>query len=188
MAKKSEGISSPVPADNFPGASQLDDLWRWIERLPADKTNAVSPAVLADRRVRLERVEALRDRGNYASPELKGQVKFAYLEFQDYAVGQGEHQFKIMFSAYDARGVRVYRDSNLHGIGLLPPKAVAREKLGDYLKGRRQVAASIGESVLLQNTAGLLCIIKILAVQEEVNADPLISAEVTFSYEIFADL
>lgn len=44
-----------IPADgNFPGASQLNELWRWIEGLPPSSGCSISPAELRRRSARLD--------------------------------------------------------------------------------------------------------------------------------------
>lgn len=63
-------------ANDFPGASQLNEIWRWIEGLPASSANAVPLGELRKRSSRLERIDLLRDPSQYASPHLHGGPRF----------------------------------------------------------------------------------------------------------------
>jgi hypothetical protein len=61
--------SDPEKGD-FPGSEQILELWRWLAGLPADKQFAENPAVIRERMVRVERIDALRDPGMWAKSPL----------------------------------------------------------------------------------------------------------------------
>ena len=170
--------------DQFPGSEQLDDLWRWIEGLPADKAHALLPAVLLDRTARLERIEAMRDAANYANPALQGRVTFQYRDHAHYSVGHGEYRFGIMFSGCSSDSVYVYRDGGLKAVGLITHPDLDVAAVATFLSPGRTVSPVVGQRVVLMNDVGALCIIRIEAVQQEINQSTYTPGAVTFSYEI----
>ena len=56
--------------ESFPGAEQIDDLWRWLVGLSPDKEYAVSVSALQKRAYRIERIDELRALGAWSYPEL----------------------------------------------------------------------------------------------------------------------
>ncbi len=50
-------FNSTPEINSFPGSLQIDEIWRWVEGLSADKTNAVSLSVVRKRAARIERIE-----------------------------------------------------------------------------------------------------------------------------------
>lgn len=168
----------------FPGSVQIDAVWRWIEGLPTSKANAVPLEEVRKRASRLERVEAQRDPGNYASPALRGRVTFRHGDHKHYTIGNGEYEFKINFSGRGASSVYVYIDSGLKAVGIITDNECHLEDLEKYLTPGRFVQPLLGQRVVLMNSQGALAIITIEAVQEELNSIQYIPAQVDFSYEI----
>jgi len=183
---KGFNFNSRPEFNQFPGIEQLDDLWRWIEKLPADKEHALSPAVLLERRARLERIDAMRDPANYANPALKGRVTFQYDDHSHYTVGHGEYQFKIVFSNRRSDSVYVYNDAGLKAVGLVARPDFDIAAIGEFLRPGRAARPIVGQRVVLMNEAGALCVVTIDAVQPEINAATYTAASVTFDYEILA--
>ncbi len=170
--------------DKFPGIEQLDDLWRWIEKLPADKEHALSPAVLLERSARIERIDAMRDPANYADPALRGRVTFQHNDHSHYSVGHGEYKFNVVFSNCGSDSVYVYVDGGLKAVGLITRPDFDIAAIGTFLRPGRTVTPVVGQRVVLMNHAGALCVVTIDAVQPEINNVTYTPASVTFSYEI----
>jgi len=169
---------------DFPGASQLNEVWRWIEGLPASTANAIPLAEIRKRSARLERIELLRDPNQYASPQLHGRATFRHGDHPHYTIGHDEYEFKVNFSSGGPDLVYVYRDSGLKALGLVTGGTYDRAAVETFLRPGRIATPVTGQSVVLLNQAGALCILTIDEVQEEVNDSPYIPAHVTFSWEV----
>lgn len=169
--------------NEFPGAAQIEELWRWIEGLPADKAHAVPLALVRQRTARLERVNARRDPALYASPLVKGRVTFHYNDYAHYTVGHGEYEFKIKFSGRTHDSVYVYIDSGLKAVGLITSPNLDPRNVDSFLTSGRNVTPTVGQKVVLLNAHGALCVIVI----DEVNAQEYVTAHVTFTYDILVN-
>jgi len=180
-------FNSNPEQNEFPGIEQMDDLWRWVEGLPADKEHALSAAMLLDRMGRLERIDVMRDPANYANPALKDRVTFRHQDYQYFTVGHRDYAFKIMFSARGNGTVAVYIDCGLKAIGLVTAPDIDLSNVETFLGPWRVVDAGAQQSVVMMNLIGALCIMKIEHVQDEVSAPANHRPEVTFSYEILTD-
>ncbi|MTV56269.1 toll/interleukin-1 receptor domain-containing protein [Pseudoduganella buxea] len=168
----------------FPGIEQLDDLWRWIEGLPADKAHALPPAVLRERAARIERIDVVGDPANYANPTLRGRVTFQYGDHLHYTVGHGEYQFNVAFSEHSGDSVYMYSDKGLKAVGLIPNTSLDTFAFETFLRPARAVTPAVGQKVVLMNQIGALCVMTIEAVQPEINDASHTPAAVTFAYEI----
>lgn len=173
--------------NQFPGIEQMDDLWRWLEGLPADKAHAITSKVYLDRMARIERIDAMRDPSNYANPSIKDRVTFRYEDHQDYTLGYGEYEFKVVFSGLNNEGVRVYTDGGLKAVGLIPSSDAAMQSIATFLRPARTAQPTVGQSVVMMNSVGALCVMKIEGVQIEVVTTEYIPPAVTFSYEILLE-
>lgn len=173
--------------NKFPGSSQIDEVWRWIEGLQADKTNVLPLAEIRKRASRIERINALRDPGNYASPALEDRVTFRYRDHKDFTVGHGEYEFKINFSDRGSNSVYVYTDSGLKALGLITSPNYDPLTVDSFLTPGRTAEPVVGQSVVLMNSHGALCIITIDEVQNEVNTVKYIPGHVTFTYKILTE-
>ncbi len=181
---KGFNFNSNPDKNRFPGSYQIDEIWRWIEGLPADKTNVVPLAEVRKRAARIERIDALRDPGNYANPALEGRVTFKHNDHIDYTIGYGEYEFKIHFSSRSGNSVYVYKDSGLKAVGLITSPNYDPLTVDSYLRHGRTAEPVVGQSVVLMNAHGALCIITIDEVQSEVNEVAYVSAHVTFAYKV----
>jgi hypothetical protein len=170
--------------NDFPGIEQMDDLWRWVEGLPADKAHALTAEVLLDRLARIERIDVIRDSANYANPALKDRVTFRHQDHQYYKLGHGQYEFKINFSDHGFNSVYVYIDNGLKSVGLVNASDFDPSTVEKFLGPGRSVTPIVGQSVVMMNPVGALCVMKIEGVQREVNDATYIHPEVTFSYEI----
>lgn len=175
-------------ANVFPGAAQIDEIWRWIEGLAASKGHATSLAEVRNRAARIERIDAQRDPANYASPALKGRVTFRHKDHSYYKIGSGEYEFKIKFSSRSRDGVYVYIDSGLKAIGLITSSGYDPLSVSTFLTPARTAEPIVGQSVVCMNSLGALCVITIEAVQAEVNAQNYAPPHVTFSYTVLVSI
>jgi hypothetical protein len=177
-------FNSTPEKNEFPGSAQIDEIWRWIEGLPADKSHAVPLSLVRKRAARLERVDARRDPALYANPGLNGRATFRYKDHAHYTVGHGEFEFKITFSGCSHDSVHVYIDSGLKAIGLITGPNFDPLTVESFITPGRDVAPIVGQKVVLLNSHGVLCVIAIDEVQREVNAKEYVPGHVTFTYEI----
>lgn len=174
-------------SNNFPGSAQIEEIWRWIQGLPADKSHAVPLSLLRERAARLERVDASRDPGLYANPALSGSVAFRHSEYFHYTVGYGQFEFKVSFSSCSRNSVYVYA-GDLKAVGLITSESVDPLTVASFITPGRAVVPSLGQRVVLLNHQGIMCIIRIDGVQQEVNSQEYVPAGVTFTYEILERL
>ncbi|WP_202368170.1 toll/interleukin-1 receptor domain-containing protein [Pseudomonas sp. MWU318] len=173
--------------NEFPGSLQLEEIWRWVEGLPANKAHAVPISLVRKRAARLEHIGALRDKALYANPSLKGRVTFRYRDHAHYTIGHGEYEFKVVFSGASTNSVHVYTDGGLEAIGLIADPNFDLAAVGSFLTPGRAVSPVVEQRVVLLNSHGVLCIIAIDEVQNEVNAKEYIPEHVTFSYEVLVN-
>jgi hypothetical protein len=183
-APKGFNFNSRPEANVFPGSIQIDEIWRWVEGLPASKGHATSLAEVRKRAARIERIDAQRDPANYASPALKGRVTFRYKDHGHFKVGNGEYEFKINFSGRSYNSVYVYTDSGLKAVGLITASSYDPRSVSTFLTPARTAEPIIGQSVVCLNSHGALCVLTIEEVQAEVNAQTYVPPHVTFSYEV----
>ncbi|MCH5516940.1 toll/interleukin-1 receptor domain-containing protein [Pseudomonas syringae] len=177
-------FNSVSEKDSFPGVEQMDDLWRWIEGLPADKAHAIPAAVLLERMARIERIDALRDPANYANPALKDRVTFAYKDNRHYTIGHGEYEFKLSFSERSINGVYMYRNAELKAIGIITASNIDKETVETYLRQADHLEPVVGQLVVVMNLLEALCIIRIVGVETERHSPIYTLASITFSYEV----
>lgn len=177
-------FNSSPERNEFPGSVQIDDIWRWIEGLPADKTHAVPLSLVRKRAARLERVDARRDPALYANPALNGRVTFRHNDHAHFTVGHGQFEFKINFSGCSHNSVYVYIDSGLKAIGLIAGPDYDPATVESFITPGRTVKPIVGQRVVLLNSHGVLCVIAIDEVQREANATEYVPGHVTFAYEI----
>lgn len=181
---KGFNFNSTPEKDVFPGSVQIDDMWRWIEGLPASKGHSTSLAEARKRAARIERIDSQRDPANYASPEIKGRVTFRHKDHKYFKVGNGEYEFKIEFSDRSTNGVYIYIDSGLKAVGLITASSYDPRSVSEYLRPARTAEPVVGQSVVCMNVHGALCVLRIDEVQPEVNAETYVPPHVTFSYEV----
>jgi hypothetical protein len=181
-------FNSAPERDEFPGSVQIDEVWRWIEGLPADKSNAVPLSELRKRSSRIEKIIYQKDPSNFCNPALSGSVTFQHGNNKDFTVGHSEYKFSINFSGRSHDSVYVYTDSELNAVGLIKTEKYERSSVESFLTPARAAEPIVGQSVVLMNSHGVLCIIKIDEVQREVNTGGVeyIPGHVTFSYEILS--
>lgn len=188
-AKKPKGFDFNSNPDTgiYPGSTQIDAVWRWIEGLPADKQHAVPLSVVHKRVARLERIDALKDPGNYANPALSGRVTFRYREHSGYTVGNGEYQFNIQFSGHSNNSVYVYTDGGLKAVGIITTSDFNPSTVESFLTPGRTITPTVGQKAVLLNREGALGVLTIEEVQSEINVEQYVPEHVTFTYEILVN-
>ncbi|PPF38751.1 TIR domain-containing protein [Rathayibacter sp. AY1A3] len=182
---KGFNFNADVVDGNFPGVAQIDELWRWIEGLPADRSVSIPLAVLKDRSVRLERIARLRDPGSWANPALSGREKFIYGDSPSgtFTIGAGEYRFELYVSSGGPDLVYVMKDP-IEAVGLITAPSWTPATIGSFIRPGRVARPVIGQSVVLMNKVGNLCVVTIEEIQEEVNGDPFVAAHIVFKYEV----
>lgn len=187
LKPKGFDFNSRPEKNDFPGGFQIEELWRWVEGLPADRSHAIPLALVRKRAVRLERVDALRDPGLYVNPALKGRVTFRYGDHAHYTIGHGTYEFRIMFSGRTDNSVYVLTDYGLKAVGLVADPDFDPLSVDSFLTPGRSAGPVVGQKVVLLNSDGILCVIGIDAVQREVSTKEYVPAHVTFTYEILVN-
>jgi hypothetical protein len=166
------------------GLAQLNEIWRWVEGLPASTTDAVPLAEMRRRAARLERIDALRDPGQYASPSLSGTATFRHGDHREYTIGYGEYEFKTQFSSRGPDSVYVYSEGRLNGLGLITSATYDPASVESFLGPAETVQSLVGQTVVLLNAIGALCVLTIDEAQDEVNDEAYTPAHVTFSWNV----
>jgi len=172
----------------FPGSEQVEDLWRWMEGLPANRDHATKIGVLRRRSTQLERIDRERDPASWSSPAVEGQVEFAYERSpgQTFRLGCGEFSFALQVAQHGEQSVYVLKDP-IHAVGLNHSGTRHLEDLALQLTPGRYVIAHVGQQVILQNSQGALCVVDLLAVQREVTDADYKPAAIQFRYRILVD-
>lgn len=172
----------------FPGSEQVEELWRWIEDLPANRDHAVSVATLRERAIRLETIDQQRDPNAWANPATEGEIYFEYDKAprRTYTLGHGAFGFQFAVSGCGPQSVYVLKDP-IHAVGLNRSGAVSHEDLAAQLTPGRHVVAAVGQQVILQNHEGALCVIDLVDVRQEATNPTYAPASVRFRYKILFD-
>lgn len=173
--------------NEFPGSLQIEEIWRWVEGLPASKANAVPLSLIRKRAARVERIDARRDPALYTNPALNERVTFRYRDHAHYTIGYGEFEFKVAFSGRSHDSIYVYTDGGLKAIGLIADPNFDPLAVASFLTPGRTVEPLVGQKVVLLNAHGVLCIIAIEGVQHEVNTKEYVPGHVTFTYEVLVN-
>jgi hypothetical protein len=170
---------------SFPGSEQVEDLWRWIEGLPANREHMTPVATLRARARRLEEIDRQRDPNSWTSPSVEGEVEFEFEKAPNnaYRLGYGTFRFTLEVTACEFNSVYVYKDK-IHAVGLNRSLAEEHSELAAQLTPGRSVTARVGDEVILQNSEGVLCLVKILGVQQEQSVPTYVPASVRFHYRI----
>lgn len=182
---KSFDFRSNAEQDSFPGSIQIEELWRWIEDLPTDKTHAITVSQMRERAARLEKIDRQRDPDTWANPQISGKVHFNFLDApgKGYSLGAGEHHFTFQVSGCGYDSIYVYKDY-IHSVGLVPTDALDSPPFDQWLTPGRTVTPRTGQGAILMNKAGHLCLVKITKVQHEINTSTYVAPYVEFEYQI----
>lgn len=185
---KGHSFNADPAQDDFPGNEQVEELWRWIEGLAANRDHAVRVATLRERARRLEDVDRQRDPNSWSNPAPKGEVFFEYEKspHKAFSLGYSELGFKFHVSGCGDDSVYVYRD-HIHAVGINRSGASAPAGLSAQLTPGRNVVGKVGDQLILQNAQGALCLVDLLEVQQEVTSPTYVPASVRFRYQILVD-
>lgn len=185
---KGHSFNSDPASGRFPGSEQVEELWRWIEGLPANRDHATSIATLRARGLRLETIDRERDPATWSNPATEGEVDFEYERSpgEQYSLGAGEFSFILNVSGHSTQSVYVLKDP-IHAVGLNLVGATEHAQLAAQLTPGRSVVAHVGQQIILQNHQGSLCLVDLLAVQREVTQPEYTPPRIRFRYRILTD-
>lgn len=99
-------------------------------------------------------------------------------------MGYGEYDFKVQLGGRSIDSVYVYSDYGLNAVGLIATPNYDPLTVNSFLIPGRTVSPRVGQSVVLLNSHGALCVLKIEEVQLEINATDYVPGHVTFAYEV----
>lgn len=178
---------------DFPGAEQVDDLWRWIAGLSPDKEHAVSFATICERARRVEQIDELRDPGAWSSPWLSREgVIFSYSDAprETMVLGSNCYTFSLTVSQCGADSVYVYSDY-VKAIGLVAD-GVSYDNLDakaayGYVAPGRTIKLSAGQSAILMNDGGCLCAVRLMNAIPERNDGIYERPKIIFDYRILIE-
>nr|WP_239071094.1 toll/interleukin-1 receptor domain-containing protein [Amycolatopsis sp. SID8362] len=171
--------------DDFPGSEQIEDLWRWIGGLPANRDSAASIATLRERAARLERHALTCEPSQYRSPALTGQTRFGFADAPDstFRWGLRTAEFALKVSSHGADSIYVYSDP-VKAVGVVRSTEFQDSDLEQHLTPGRTVVAHVGQIVVLMNNDGRLAVVEILDVQHEQTLGPYVAPHVTFDWRV----
>ncbi|MBM6988294.1 MAG: toll/interleukin-1 receptor domain-containing protein [Olsenella umbonata] len=195
--------------ESFPGAEQIDDLWRWLVGLPPDKEHAVSNATLRKRAYRIEKVDELRSPGTWSRPELMGQgVEFSYEDAprNTIVLGAGVHSFSLSVSKCNEDSIYVYADDvktagsddvkaagsdDVKAVGLVTDgisyDKVDADSAFAYITPGRTITPRVGQSFILMNDDGVLCSVALRDVTYGRNDGVYEKPKIIFDYKILIE-
>ena len=185
---KPKGFSfnhDPAKPHDFPGSEQVDELWRWLEGLPANKDAATPISVLRERSARLERHELRSDPSHWRSPALEGSERFAFEDApsKTFRWGHRETENALMVSGCGVDSVYVYRDP-IKAVGVVLDEGITDAALESQLARGRNVVAHEGQTVVLMNEHGALSVVEILAVQLEISGESYVAPYIDIRWRV----
>lgn len=179
--------------NSFPGSEQVEGLWRWLAGLPTDKKHAISPKTIRKRMYRIERIDQLRDPSNWSLPFMIGNnIEFAFenAPFNVITLGASTYKFDLSVSAASKNSIYIYAD-HLKAIGLVPThvpiQSLTPDKAAEYLNTGRYEKPKIGDSVILLNKEGCICVLTIKNIITDETYGHHTSPSVIFDYKILTE-
>lgn len=159
---------SPDSLQQFPGAEQIEELWRWVAGLPANRDSATPIATLRQRAMRLEQQDLRIKPSQWRSPDLEGEVHFEYRDTANntFTWGFGDSEFSLKVSGCGNDSVYVYKDG-IKAVGVIQSEQTEDTGLANQLTPGRAVTPRVGQSVVLMNEHGRLAVVDIIKVQRE---------------------
>lgn len=176
---------APASLQRFPGSEQIEDLWRWVAGLPANRDSAAPIAILRERATRIE-LHALRSEPTqWRSPDLAGQIRFTYEDSpqKTFRWGLGASEFALSVSSRSNDSVYVYKDYG-RAVGLVPGETPDDADLERHLVPGRSVSPRVGQTVVLMNEHGRLAVVEIVDVQNESADGPYVAPHLTFRWRV----
>ena len=179
--------------NDFPGSSQIEEIWRWLAGLAPDQQFSTPPSVIRERLQRVEKINELKSPSHWAHPELEGtNIRFDYPNAPQNAitVGYGTYEFKFSITACSNNSVYVYSDYN-KGVGLIPDcisegDLDARSSFS-YITPTRSITPISGQSFCIMNKEGCLCVIKLKSITPERLSKIRIPSSIVFDYRILVN-
>lgn len=179
--------------EGFPGAEQIDDLWRWLAGLSPDKEHAVSIATLRKRAYRIERIDELRDPGAWSCPKLSGEgIEFSYREAprNTLVLGSMDHTFSLSVSECSEDSIYVYAD-HVKAVGLVadgtPYNEMDADSAYEYITPGRTITPRVGQAFVLMNDDGILCSAALRSVTRERNDETYEKPGIVFDYKVLLE-
>lgn len=171
--------------NDFAGSEQVEDLWRWIEGLPANRDHATPIATLRERAARLERQELKTDPARCRSPQLQGQIRFMYQDApgNTFRWGCEDSEFALDVSECGDDSIYVY-DDPIKAVGVVRGADTSITALESHLSPGRSVVAKVGDTVVLMNEDGRLALVEITGVQREETGTPYVAPYVEFTWRV----
>ena len=175
----------PSRPNDFAGSEQVEDLWRWIEGLPANRDHATPIATLRERAARLERQALKTDPARWRSPQLQGQIRFVYQDVPDntFRWGYGNSEFAFNVSECGVDSIYIYKNP-IKAVGVVRGADTSITALERYLSSGRSVVAKVGDTVVLMNEDGRLALVEITGVQREETGTPYVAPYVEFTWRV----
>lgn len=176
---------NPFRPNDFAGSEQVEDLWRWIEGLPANRDHATPIATLRERAARLERQALKTDPARWRSPQLQGQIRFVYQDVPDntFRWGYGNSEFAFNVSECGVDSIYIYKNP-IKAVGVVRGADTSITALESHLSPGRSVVAKVGDTVVLMNEDGRLALVEITGVQREETGTPYIAPYVEFAWRV----
>lgn len=177
----------PENPENGPGSEQIEDLWRWLEDLPANRDAEASISTLRKRASRLERHELRTSPAQWRSPDLEGETKFMFTDApgKTFIWGLGVSKFGFDVSGHGNDSIYVYKDpAQIKAVGIVRSPSSDPEELATQLSPGRSVVAHTGQTIVLMNQHGLLALVDLLEVQREQTGGEYIPAHVAFRWRV----
>ncbi|MCF2588521.1 toll/interleukin-1 receptor domain-containing protein [Brevibacterium sp. UCMA 11752] len=168
MPKGFDFNHSPGSQQQFPGAEQIEDLWRWITGLAANRDSATPIATLRERATRLEQQDLRTNASKWRSPDLEGEAHFEYRDatHNTFTWGFGDAEFGLNVSGCGNDSVYVYQDG-IKAVGVIQTEQTEDTGLAHHLTPGRAVTPRVGQSLVLMNEHGRLAVVDIIKVQRE---------------------
>jgi len=175
----------PSRPNEFAGSEQVEDLWRWIEGLLANRDHATPIAALRERAARLERQELKADPARWRNPQLQGEFCFTYQDApgNTFRWGCGDSEFALNVSECGDDSIYVYNDS-IKTVGVVRGTDTSITALESYLSPGRTIVAKVSDTVVLMNEDGRLALVEITGVQREETGTPYVVPYVEFTWRV----
>lgn len=168
-----------------PGANQVEDLWRWIAGLPANRDSGIPIATLRERVTRLEQHAVCTEPSQWRSPDLVGKFRFTYEDApqRTFRWGFGASGFAFSVSGHGNDSVYVIRDYR-KAVGVVRGGTPDDTNLERHLAPGRSVTPQVGQSVVLMNEHGRLPVVESVDVRRETTDFPYTEPHVTFRWRV----
>lgn len=155
-SRNPKGFSFNLEGEMKYGSEQIDDLWRWLTGLPANKKNAISPSIIRKRLARVERISNMRDPSVWTNPEVEGTIRFEFEKAPRncFNIEQGIYSFTLMCTKMSSIAVYLYSDY-VNSIGLLSDEVdisqINADQAAGYLVPNRNLPLNEKSKFVIMN-------------------------------------